>query len=67
MDDPIISRSGAVPDDPAEAQDGTDGHRVAHWHDGLGWQQMRPRIAEILTYVCVVDGCDYQLSRTSPE
>jgi len=42
-------------------------HEVAHWHTGLGWQRMRPRIGEILSYICAVDGCDYQVSRTQTD
>lgn len=67
MDDPNESRSDAVAEEPAGLPGGADVDRVAHWHDGRGWQQMRPGIGKILTYICVVDGCDYQLTRATTE
>ena len=67
MDDPNTSGTAALPDDLAETPSGADVDQVAHWHDGFGWRQMRPRIGGILTYICVVDGCDYQLSQTTTE
>ena len=75
MDDPTEDRGASVPDELVGGTGvvyglpgGTQAvERVAHWHDGLGWQQMRTRVGEVLTYICVVDGCDYQLSRTPTE
>ena len=67
MDEPNNAGSTSVPDDRAETPTGADVEKVAHWHTRGGWQEMRPRLGKILTYICVADGCDYQLSQTTSE
>ena len=67
MDEPNNAGSTSVPDDRAETP-----HRSRR-REGRALAQSR-RLAgdatatrQVLTYICVADGCDYQLSQTRAE